>query len=261
MLVTAANGLGVTDWNWQDVENGQREAMAGLLGKDFGEIASRGLPRALGIDLSSRMGIDTLMGPFGEPRSNEAQDWKAYLWDTVSGAPAGLVADWAKGVNDLAQGDVVRAAERLVPVKMFADTIKAYRTYTEGTVSERSGKQTMAPYSAGEAALRAFGFAPAREAEHYERRAAFERGKGTQDEARTQFQREWTEANGAARGRLWQQIVKWNKGQPKEARLTISELRGYQKRMERDMKETKDGIRARRREQHILDRTDGTYNF
>lgn len=261
MIVTAANGLGVIDWNWQDVENGQREALAGLFGKDFGEIASRGLPRALGVDLSSRMGIDTLMGPFGEPRSNEAQDWKAYLWDTLAGAPAGLMADWAKGVNDLAQGDLIRAAERLVPVKAFSDSVKAYRTFTEGTVSERTGKQTMTPYSLGEAAIRAFGFAPSREAEGYERQAAFYRAKGVQDEQRSQFQREWVEANGAARGRLWREITRWNKGQPAEARLTISELRGYQKRMERDMKETKDGIRARRREQHILDRADDTYNF
>lgn len=261
MIVTAANGLGITDWNWQDVENGQREALAGLFGKDFGEIASRGLPRAFGLDLSSRMGIDTLMGPFGEPRSNEAQDWKAYLWDTLAGAPAGLVADWAKGVNDLAQGDLVRAAERLVPIKAFSDSVKAYRTFTEGTVSERSGKQTMTPYSAWEAGIRAFGFAPAREAEHYERQAAFYRAKGVQDDERSQFQREWVEANGAARGRLWREITKWNKSQPANARLTISELRGYQKRMERDMKETKDGIRARRREQHILDRADDTYNF
>jgi hypothetical protein len=41
----------------------------------------------------------------------------------------------------------------------------------------------------------------------------------------------------------------------------MGELRGYQKRLQRDMKETKEGIRARRREQHILDRADQTYNY
>jgi hypothetical protein len=261
LMVLAANGLGLIGWSWEDVEEAQREAMSDMFGKQVGEIASRGIPRALGIDLSSRMGIDTLMGPFGEPRSNEAQDWKAYMWDTVAGAPAGLVTDWAKGINDLAEGDVVRAAERLIPIKAFSDSIKAYRTMTEGTISEKSGKKVMSPYSATEAAFRAFGFQPSREAESYERSSSFYRGRDQQKDARSEFQREWVEANGAARGRIWRDIQKWNRGQPQDARISLSELRGYQKRMKTDMKNTKEGIRARRREQHLLDRADATYNF
>jgi hypothetical protein len=261
MIVTAANGLGITDWSWADVETAQREAMADLFGKQFGEIVSRGVPRALGVDLSSRMGIDTLMGPFGEPRSNEAQDWKAYIWDSVAGAPAGLVADWAKGINDLAQGDVIRAAERLVPIKVFSDSIKAYRTFTEGTISEKTGKQTMSPYTVGEAALRAAGFQPSREAESYERSGAFYRGKDKQEGERSEFMRAWVEANGATRGRVWRDIRKWNSSQPVDVRLSLSDLRAYQKRIKSDMKNTKEGIRARRREQHLLDTADQTYNY
>lgn len=261
LMVMAANGLGLVGWSWEDVEEAQREALADLLGKQVGEIASRGIPRAFGIDLSSRMGIDTLMGPFGEPRSNEAQDWKAYMWDFVSGAPAGLVTDWAKGVNDLAQGEVVRAAERLIPIKALSDSIKAYRTATEGTVSERSGKQVMSPYSATEAAFRALGFQPSREAESYERSGSFYRGRDQQKEVRGEFQREWVEANSAARGRIWRDIQKWNKSQPRDARISLDELRGYQRRMETDKKNTQEGIRARKREQHLLERTNSTYNF
>jgi hypothetical protein len=183
------------------------------------------------------------------------------MWDTVAGAPAGLVTDWAKGINDLAEGDVVRAAERLIPIKAFSDSIKAYRTMTEGTISEKSGKKVMSPYSATEAAFRAFGFQPSREAESYERSSSFYRGRDQQKDARSEFQREWVEANGAARGRIWRDIQKWNRGQPQDARISLSELRGYQKRMKTDMKNTKEGIRARRREQHLLDRADATYNF
>lgn len=261
LVVTAANGLGITDWSWGDVENAQREAMAQLFGAEFGEIVSRGIPRAAGIDLSSRMGIDTLMGPFGEPRSNEAQDWKAYMWDALSGAPAGLVADWARGINDLAEGDIARAAERLVPVKVFSDSIKAYRQMTEGTISEKTGKLKMSPYSAGEAVMRAFGFQPAREAESFERSAMFNRDKEVQEAMRTEFQREWAHANGAARGRIWRDISRWNRSQPVEARLTLSELRGYTKRLRNDMKKTQEGIRARRREQHLLERANQTFNY
>lgn len=261
LVVLAANGLGITDWSWADVENAQRELAADMFGKDFGEVVARGVPRALGVDLSSRMGIDTLIGPFGEPRSNEAQDWKAYVWDTVAGAPAGLVTDWAKGVNDLAQGDVVRAVERLVPIKAFSDSVKAYRAFTEGNVSETSGKQTMSPYSAREAVTRAIGFTPAREAENNERRSAYFRQSESLDAKRGEFQKEWVQSNGAARGRLWREIQKWNRTQPMGAKLSLSDLRDYQKRMKRDMEETKEGIKARKNTEQFVDRADRTYNF
>lgn len=260
LIVTAANGLGVMDWNWQDVENEQRRLAADLFGAKFGEIVSRGVPRALGIDLSSRMGIDTLMGPLGEPRSNEAQDWKAYAWDSLSGAPVGLVADWAKGVNDLAQGDFVRAAERLVPVKAFSDSVKAYRTMTEGNVSERTGKQVMSPYSVSEGLLRATGFGPAREAESFEQSSTFYRNKDYVDQKTTEFKRAWVEATGAARGRLWKDVQKFNRGLPPESRVKISDLRDYQRKMKRDMKETVEGIKADKRDRRVLDRLLETYN-
>jgi hypothetical protein len=261
LAVTAANGLGLTDWSWGDVEDAQRDAMADLFGKEFGEIVSRGIPRAAGIDLSARMGLDTLMGPFGEPRSNEAQDYKAWAFDALAGAPAGLVADWATGINAIAGGDFVRGMEKLVPIKTVSDSIKAYRVLTEGNVSARTGKQTMSPYSPAEAGLKAFGFSPSREAESYEANSAFYRAKGNMEGQRREFQKEWVGANGAARGRLWRDVQKWNKTVAPEARLSISDMRTYQKKIERDMKTTREGINAKRREKTLQKNVEGTYDF
>jgi hypothetical protein len=261
LVVTAANGLGITDWTWGDVEDAQRKALADLFGAQFGEIVARGIPRAMGIDLSTRMGIDTLMGPLGEPRSNEAQDWKAYLWDAVSGAPAGLVTDWARGVNDINEGEWARALERLVPMKAFSDSVKAYRTMTEGTISEKTGKQTMSPYTPGEAVVRALGFSPRREAESFERSSTYYRNKERYEADVTEFKRSWVEASPAARGRVWVEIQKWNRKQPLEARIKLSELRRYQKKLKDDMKKTKEGILARRRDEKMLKGIDAVYNF
>ncbi len=261
LIVTAANGLGVTDWTWGDVEDAQRRALADLFGAQFGEIVARGVPRALGIDLSTRMGIDTLMGPLGEPRSNEAQDWKAYMWDSLAGAPAGLVTDWARGVNDIAEGDFTRAIERLVPIKAFSDSVKAYRTATEGNVSEKTGKQVMSPYTPGEAVVRALGFSPAREAESFERSSTYYRNLERYEADVSEFKRSWVEASSGARGRVWADIQKWNRKQPVDARIKLSELREYQKKLKDDMKKTKEGILARRRDQRMLEKIDKTYNF
>ncbi|QIG67549.1 hypothetical protein EVB41_084 [Rhizobium phage RHph_TM3_14A] len=261
LAVTAANGLGLADWSWGDVEDAQREVMADLFGKEFGEIVSRGIPRAAGIDLSSRMGLDTLMGPFGEPRSNEAQDYKAWAWDALAGAPAGLVADWGSGINSIANGDFMRGIEKLIPIKVVSDSIKAYRVMTEGNVSARTGKQTMSPYSPLEAVTKAVGFTPAREAESYEANSAFYRAKGAQEDRRREFLRDWVGANGAARGRLWREVVKWNRTVAPEARLSISDMRAYQKKMERDIQSTREGINAKRREKTLQKRTEKTYDF
>jgi hypothetical protein len=119
----------------------------------------------------------------------------------------------------------------------------------------------MSPYTVGEAALRAAGFQPSREAESYERSGAFYRGKDKQEGERSEFMRAWVEANGATRGRVWRDIRKWNSSQPVDVRLSLSDLRAYQKRIKSDMKNTKEGIRARRREQHLLDTADQTYNY
>lgn len=261
LAVLAANGLGITDWGWGDVEDAEREALASVFGKQFGEMVARGVTRGIGIDLSSRMGLDTMVGPFGEPRSNEAQDWKAYAWDSFAGAPAGMLADWGGGIASMAQGDFLRGAEKLIPIKAAADMIKAYRGATEGNVSQRTGKQTMSPYSAYETGIKAIGFAPAREAEGYEASSSFYRAKTQQEDARRSFQREWVESNGAARGRLWREVQKWNKTVAPEARLSISDMRTYQRKMESDIKNTQEGIRAKRREKTLQKNVGKTYDY
>jgi hypothetical protein len=261
MAVLAANTLGVTDWTWKDVEAAEREALVDLFGKGAGELIARGAPHALGIDLSSRVGLDTLLGPFGEPRSDAPADIKAFLLDNMAGAPVGLLGDWYKGASHLAAGEFERAAEKMIPLKVVSDSLKAYRQMTEGTVSLTSGKQVMSPYSVREAATRAFGFAPARESESFERSGIYYKRQQAQEDARTQFQKEWTSATPAAKGRIWREVVKWNKGVAPEARLTIKDMRSYQKRLERDKKDTIEGIRAKKREKTLLQNVDKNYDF
>lgn len=161
----------------------------------------------------------------------------------------------------MVEGDVLRGMEKLVPIKAFSDSLKAYRQMSEGTVSQRTGRQILSPYSAGEAFLRGVGFAPAREAEAFERSNLFYRQRDVQEESRKDFMREWTDANSAARGRVWRDIQKWNRGVHRDARISLSDLRTYQKRIKADMKETHEGLRARRRERHILDRANKTFNY
>lgn len=261
MAVMAANAVGITDWSWKDVEAAEREALVDLFGQGAGEVIARGVPRVFGIDLSSRVGLDSLLGPFGEPKSNEKSDVKSFLFDNLAGAPVGLLGDWGSGASHLLAGDFQRAAEKLIPLKVASDSLKAYRQLTEGTISPNSGKQVMSPYSASEAVTRALGFSPARESESFERSGIYYRRQQAQEDTRTEFQKEWVAATPAAKGRIWREVVKWNRSVAPEARLTIGDMRSYQKRLERDKKETVEGIRAKKREETLLRNIDKNYDF
>lgn len=255
------NALGFTDVSWADVEDVMRNEAADMFGKDVGEMMMRGVTRGIGLDLSSRLGMDTLVGPFGEPKTYEAQDMKAFMWDFISGAPVGMVSDMGKGIVDINQGDYMRGLQRLIPIKAVGDTLKAARIMQEGSVSETTGKQVMSPYTLPEAIMQAIGFVPERSAESFERSSAFYRAKNDAEARSNEFKRAWLDGNGASRGRLWTDIQKWNKGQPSEARISLSDLRRYERRVKKEMKETTEGIRTTKRDEHLARRVGQTYNY
>lgn len=264
-IINGLNAAGLSDMSWKDVEDEIRNNAADLFGKDLGEMMTRGVTRGVGIDLSSRLGMDTLVGPFGEPRSNEAQDWKAFMFDAFGGAPAGLFVDWAKGVNDLAnaksEGDVMRGMERLIPIKVISDSIKAARIASEGSISETTGKRVMSPYSYPEAITKALGFQSGREAESFERSGSFYRQQQKLEDETVDIKRRWSDATGAGRGRIWAEAQKRNKTLPRDARISLSDLRKYDKRVRKEQKETVEGIRATKRDKHLERRVGQTYNF
>jgi hypothetical protein len=260
-VIEGLAAAGVNDLKWQDVENNMREYAADMFGKDVAEVMMRGLPHMANIDLSSRLGLDTLVGPMNEPRSADAQDLKSWAYDTITGAPGGLPLQLGAGLKDMvADGDYVRGMERLIPIKFISDSIKAYRMATEGSVSEKTGKRMMSPLSIGETISKAVGFQSARESEGFEANAAFHRRQDIQYKTQNDFKRDWADSGSGARGRVWKEIQQWNKTQPKEARLSLSDLRKYKKRTDKDLKNAKHGITARRREEHILKSIDSTYN-
>lgn len=260
MLLIGAKAAGM-GFGWEDVERWQREALADFAGEEWGEVMARGLPRMIGIDLSSRVGLESLVS-FGEPREySESEVW-AWTAKTAAGAPPGLVADWFKGAHQLSQGEFVKAAELMVPLKIASDSIRAYRQATEGKKSA-AGNETMEPYTAGETAARVLGFTPAREAESFERSSAFYAKSREITDQRTEFMREWETAAPSDRSKLWSRIVQYNRSQPRDVRITRSELNSYLKRRRTEASKgtVYKGMRTNARTRHVLDDVQGTYNI
>jgi hypothetical protein len=175
-LLIGAKAAGITSKEWDDVENGIREGLTGfgnLAGlneknsKKVAEVLSRGLPRLAGIDLSPGLGIDNML-LFGSPRSGQDREMDtnlaAWMYQMAAGAPGGLAIQMLHGMRDIMGGNYAEGVEKLSPMKIGSDVMKAEEGYRHGKQNVR-GRETMAPYSAAEAGAKAFGFPLAREAE------------------------------------------------------------------------------------------------
>ncbi len=251
-LLMGLQFAGITSFGWDDIEDQARRAGAAMFGKTAGEALTKGLPRLIGVDVSSRIGLDSLLS-FGEPRSRKEEDVKKWLFDTIAGAPAGLVADVGKGLNAFTGGDFEKAAELLIPVKTVADSLRAYRQSTEGKKSATSGRQTMAPYTPTEALTRVLGFTPAREAETGAARANFYSKQNQAKDQRQALTAAWLDPKADKRG-AWANIVKWNKGRPDAEQIKMSDLTSAAKRRATDeRKAIIPGITTNKRDKHLLD--------
>ena len=254
-LLMGANAVGLTDNTWGDVENKVRGAAANTFGKTAGEALTRGLPRLLGVDLG-RMGLDSVTS-FGEPRSAKEGDVKTWLFDNIAGPVAALGGDWVKGVGSLKDGDMLKAAEKLVPVKVFADSIRAYRQATEGKKSS-SGNQSSEPYSPTEAGLRALGFTPGREAEESAKRSAYFSGSAKQKDAVASLTKAWVDAAPQGKAKAMAAITAFNKGVPKDSQITMKMLTAKLKSREKNATEGELGVVASKRDKRFM--TNDVYN-
>lgn len=258
-LLIGLSAAGVTSFGMDDLEHEARRIGASMFGKTGGEYLMKGLPRALGIDISGRVGLDSITS-FGNPKSEKLADIGSWIASNVAGAPAALVTDWAKGSQELTKGEWVKAAELLVPFKTFADSMRAYRMATEGRKSATSGKQTLTPYDTYESAARVLGFTPQREAEDNAARGAIYSKQQDLKAGRQQMISKWVYAAPSDKRDAWTSIQKWNKGRPTPEQIKMSELSASAKRAATaKTKEILSGVATNSRNRHLMQ--DNPYNI
>jgi len=215
-----AKGFGMTTDEWEDYEDETEKFLTELTGDSkAGEVLAFGLPRALGVDLNTRIGLQNLL-VFGEPRSDDERGYKTYAFDTIAGAAGRTVTDIGKGVLALMDGDVEKAMEGLIPMKLISDTAKA----NNGVAS---GKMTDA-----DAALRVFGLLSARQARISRELGSEIRASSTVRNERTRLERRFRNARtGEARIKIIQEIRRYNANLPEGQRnISVDALRRYKAR-------------------------------
>lgn len=273
--VMAAAALGIGG-GYDDFEREVREAAVNMgLGKYWGELLTKGvLPRAVGLDLSSRLGADSLL-TFGEPKKYDETNVGAYLTNIFVGAPGSLIVDQFKAARGFADavrtGDSSQAwksAELLPMPKFISDLAKASRKAIEGQTSSKSGRQTEEPIGLGTAAINAFGLRTADQAE----KGAAKGAQIAEGERRrevtgsmTKLKNQFAEAkNEGERVRILARLKQLNSTLPEDERQTPAQFRAFAKKFQKDKAAgmVSGGARYRNEaEKAAADRAAAVYNY
>jgi hypothetical protein len=163
----AWNKMFSDDDEYHDINHAIDAFMAEHLGKSVGEMVSRGVPRALGFDLSGRMGLADLF--FHEPPDLLGSSWekRAEFLASLLGPMPKYVSDQITGFQKrMQEGEIFEAIAGIVPIKMVQDGLKAGHLLVGKTDSH--GARVVDP-SVGAAATRFIGFKPSSEARSQEK--------------------------------------------------------------------------------------------
>jgi hypothetical protein len=261
-IVLGLFAMGVTGFNWQDFEDAERALAADLLGKDLGEVLTRGitrsLPFGLAFDMSSRVGMADLFLS-REPNSGQPDEIKTWLTDMLIGAPGQMLFDFQAGAREIVAGDWSSGLPKIVPVKAMRDLIKAVDVGMYGKQT-KSGRPTLDPYSFSEMFIRAIGATPEREAESQELKAQFYSEQAYINEKRGDLQQRWADATTSGRISMQGEIERFNRNKPKEAQLTRAVLSAYASRRKTEITEMEGGVRPTKSNRYVLDRAMEVYN-
>ena len=228
---------GLSPYNWDDVQAGYRQWAANTFGVKGGEVATHGLLRLLGVDFASRLSQSS-MWTFGSPASRKPNDLMASAATMFSGALGSTSMEFVKGVQKLAEGaknysagatslgneNMIEAGKNLAMFRMFTDIADAARKMSPGGMRTQGGALMREPYGPFEAAAKAVGFTPAREAESSEARRAKQTATQRLNASRKSWLDMWTQAQPAERTMMWPRIQQWNESQPAGGKVTREEL-------------------------------------
>ncbi|MBP33232.1 PLxRFG domain-containing protein [Methylobacterium sp.] len=210
-VLSAALGLGGAGWG--DQERRIRRALEESIGKSWSDLVTDGaVGRALGVDLSGRLSAADLW-TFGEPRKYKTSEISQWVAEQYFGASGGTVRDWREGVLAAQDADYLKAAQKILPVKVLGDTAKALNGYLDEKMS------------AGEAGIQALGFKPTRIADQQQAKGDIIAERAKIKDKRDELRNKYLNAGSAgSRAKIKVQIIQYNRTADKRMQLSIPGL-------------------------------------
>lgn len=153
-----------------DATASYRNFVSDVFGQQVGEVVARGLPRALGFDISARAGEQNLF-PFSELIADQ-RPWREAVAANAGrslGAVPSMITNVVSGGEKLAQGDLIGGMKEMMPIA-FKAPIEVYRMTSDGYLDSKGNKLPLTP-AASSYMWQLLGFSPAEKAEYGEARA------------------------------------------------------------------------------------------
>jgi hypothetical protein len=247
-------GMGDDDDEPFDPNIAWRNMLSDTFGKDVGLLLAKGLPAYVGVDMSKRIGLGDVASPFPFMQTRAGEDGQATLGRMMvaaGGAPLSLVVNAFDALDFMEQGQTLKAWERLIPLKGARDLLRAARIGDEG-VTTRTGELALPAdrFDGWDLAIRAAGFSPIKESEHYEAKTAIEGARRAITDRRNALLRKYAQArvSGEDTTSIEQDIAEFNSRYPQKG-LRIdgsSKLRAVKARRDRVKTLNEQGVRVDR---------------
>lgn len=211
-----------------------RKITSELFGNDLGEVLTSGLPRAAGIDVSSRMSLGSLY--FIDLNTESAESTLGSLAGSFGGPLLNLGMGFVKGANYMRAGQLDKGMEFFLP-KAAKDIFRAIR-YTNHGLTDGTGKEIMGAdqMSPSELFAQAAGFSPADVADKYAGNAAIKDKKQFDADRRKLLIQRFNNASPEERADIVAEVAEFNRGNP-GARISRSQLlkslKGFKQREQR----------------------------
>ncbi|RKX45847.1 MAG: hypothetical protein DRP64_04080, partial [Verrucomicrobia bacterium] len=189
--------------------------------KTITTLFEKGLPAALGVDISGRVGLRNL---FTSGMDNNKEGKEAFQAGLINllGPTASTVGNFFEAAKFVGQGENLRAAEKVLP-KMFRDAVKTYRFNTEG-ITDIYGNDIKGEFTTAESVINALGFQPTAMTDIYDKRNAIKSKEYRITKRREGYIRDFKRASGPEeRAQIMAEIKQFNKMVPKWARISYGD--------------------------------------
>lgn len=160
-----------------DAKVAYRRFLANTFGEGVGEVIARGLPRAIGFDISSRVGEADIL-PFTRflaDRRQFGEAFDSYTGDMM-GAPVSMIRNLGEGAGQIINGDIVEGSRVMMP-QALKGLIGAFQMTTKGYTDKKGNALPMEP-GAVDIMYQMLGLAPAGKAEYDEQYRAYQATRG-----------------------------------------------------------------------------------
>lgn len=238
-------GLAGDDDEPFDFDRWYKNWVADVFGKELGDVITRGIPTAAGLDFSGSLGQGNLFNPL--PFYRGGDDTPKALWQAIAPPALGTMSNIYKGVNKMMEGEYVEGLALATP-RYISAIPKAYKLDTVGiTTKEGNVRVPAEQFDTADIVMQGLGLPLVDVRKYYERENDFFELRTNQTKVKSQLLKEWSETGERPDG-----VDRFNAKYP-DARLTFKDVLAQRKKEKAYAKQvTDEGLRASKKQQTLV---------